>query len=383
MDPSAENLPQGQIINRTNAINIRQPLSNSVSPDGIVRRINAGNTELPKSHKIDRENGSSWGSKVAAIAALGVTLGGGAAVIDEMDGDSAHASAFEQQDKNTTNVESAVQSHTAETQDSKNVAIVKTQENLHDDTPLFETVFHDLTPRQQQEARKWVEYFKIEIKKKPGYEKEHRMIPQQYKEIITDAAKDYGLPPEMLYGIIAIENGGGTDRVHPVSEATGVAQFLPDTARQYGLIVNANQDQRKDPVLSIEAAARYLQVHKGLLGDDIGLTIWSYHAGIGNVNKALSVYFQDKYGEDIGFDNGDKNEKKARELIKKDKLDYYKLVSNPAVREKVISELADYSETYVPSVLALIQLEEENGDQEFDLGNGLRVAVPKDTFPGR
>lgn len=315
---------------------------------------------------------------------MGATLGGGAAVVDEIDGDGAHASGFEQQDVNATGVESAVQPHTAETHESKNVAVVKAQENVHGGTSLSETVFHDLTPQQQQEANAWVDMFKARLEDKPGYEKQHRQIPQQYKEIIQQTAHAYGISEAMLYGIIAIENGGGEDVTNKMSGARGVAQFMVDTGEQYGLIdKEKGYDHRGDPVLSIDAAGRYLRDHQAMLGGDIGLTIWSYHAGIGNVNEALSVYFQDKYGEDIGFYEGNIDVDKAKKLMARDKLDFYKLVSNEQVKRKVISKLSDYSDTYVPSILAILQLEEENGDQEFDLGNGLRVAVPKNTFPGR
>lgn len=390
MDPSAEQQPQGQIINRKNARNISQAV---VSPDGIVRRKNAGNIEPQRSSNIVPRNESSWRGKAAAIAVLGATLGGGAAVVDEIDGDGAHASAFEQHDTNAAGVESSVQSHTTETHDSKKDVLVRAKENIQNGTSLSETVFHDLTPQQQQEANAWVDMFKARLEEKPGYEKQHRQIPQQYKEIIQQTAHAYGIPEAMLYGIIAIENGGGPAVVNQSSGAVGVAQFLPDTARQYGLIVNEKQDQRKDPVLSIDAAGQYLRDHQALFNGDAGLTMWSYHAGVGNVYNAMRTYFLEEYDTDIGSYSGsivandavarERVETKARELMKKDKLSFFKLVTNEAVKSEVISHLHDYSETYVPSILAILQLEEENGDQEFDIGNGLRVTVPKNTFPGR
>lgn len=154
------------------------------------------------------------------------------------------------------------------------------------------------------------------------------------------------------------------------SGAIGVAQFLPDTARQYGLIVNDVIDQRTDPVLSIDAAGRYLRDHKALFAGDEGLTVWSYHAGVGNVFRAMRVYFIDKYGEDIGdyaqtiVDDDprarEKVEADAHKMMKKDKLDIHKLLSNQAVQEKVTSGLDDYSASYPPSVVAAVELLHEH-----------------------
>ncbi len=219
------------------------------------------------------------------------------------------------------------------------------------------------------------------------------MIPQQYKDVISEAANAYGISEEMIYGIIAIENGGGEAVENEGSGALGVAQFLPDTARQYELIVDDKQDQRKDAVLSIDAAGRYLRDHSALFNGDVGLTMWSYHAGVGNVYNAMRTYFLDEYDTDIGSYSGaivaddararESVEVKARELMLKDKLSFFKLVTNEAVKTEVIAHLHDYSETYVPSILAILKLEEERVDEVHDLGGGLKVAVPKNTFPAR
>lgn len=119
--------------------------------------------------------------------------------------------------------------------------------------------------------------------------------------------------------------------------------------------------------------------------------MWSYHAGVGNVYNAMRTYFLEEYDTDIGSYSGSivandalarqSVETKARELMKKDKLSFFKLVTNEAVKSEVISHLHDYSETYVPSILAILQLANETDEREVDLGSGLKIAVPKDAFP--
>lgn len=266
-------------------------------------------------------------------------------------------------------------------QDNPNKQVVESAEKVQESEDLFDIVFHDLTPEQREGASALVDEFVDRLRVKPEYERQHRDIPEKYKEVIRKTAEENNLPFEMLYGIIAIESGGGEDITNESSGARGVAQFLPDTARQYGLTVDDSEDERGEAVPSIKAAGRYLRDHLDMLNNDVGLAMWSYHAGIGNVNRALSVYFQDQYGEDIGFADGNVDIAKTKELIEKYKLDFFKLTSNPAVQSEVIADLHDHSEDYVPSIMAILQLNSES--EIHDLGDGLTVAVPKDTFSGR
>lgn len=342
-----------------------------------------------ETHRRNEASWIGWLKKLGRGAAVGSVIGvagiGGSKIM------TSNTNAASSQEKSQdAEIGKSVKTSTKQQQEPVTEQSEKTQE---DDEELFDIVFHDLTPDKQQEARVWVDEFKERIKAKPGYEQEHRTIPQKYKEIIAQTAEENGLPFEMLYGIIAIESGGGEDVTNQISGARGVAQFLPDTARQYGLIVEGEVDQRSDPKLSIKAAGKYLRDHMDLLGNDVGLTMWSYHAGIGNVYNALDAYSRDKYGKGIGnygeaiinnnFQERQAIEQRARELIKRDKLDYYKLISNPTVKSEVINHLDDFSETYVPSILAILQIEEEKGDEEFNLGNGLKVQVPKNAFPSK
>lgn len=69
--------------------------------------------------------------------------------------------------------------------------------------------------------------------------------------------------------------------------ATGLWQFMPATARHYGLKMDWWHDERRDVQASTQAALNYLQkLHKTFDGDWL-LALAAYNAGQGNVRKAL------------------------------------------------------------------------------------------------
>lgn len=107
---------------------------------------------------------------------------------------------------------------------------------------------------------------------------------QPYFNLIENVLSQYGLPKELKY-IAVIESNlstGATSRVG----AGGPWQFMPYTARDYGLVVNDNLDERRDYLKSTHAAARYLlslyrQMHDWLL------VMAAYNGGPGRVYNAI------------------------------------------------------------------------------------------------
>ena len=107
---------------------------------------------------------------------------------------------------------------------------------------------------------------------------------QPYFSLIDNILSQYGLPKELKY-VAVIESNlkvGATSWVG----AAGPWQFMPATARQYGLVVNGYIDERRDYVKSTHAAARYL-LNSYRVYHDWLLVLASYNGGLGNVNKAI------------------------------------------------------------------------------------------------
>jgi len=109
-------------------------------------------------------------------------------------------------------------------------------------------------------------------------------LKDYYFPMIEDIFDSYGLPSELKYMAI-IESALNANAVSRVG-ATGLWQFMYSTGRLYGLTINSVVDERRDPLKSTHAAARYLKDLYSIYNDWI-LVIAAYNCGPGNVNKAI------------------------------------------------------------------------------------------------
>ena len=105
-----------------------------------------------------------------------------------------------------------------------------------------------------------------------------------YFPIFQETFNRYDIPEE-LRAMAVIESMLKFDAVSRVG-AKGMWQFMYQTAKKYGLVINSFVDERLDPVRAVDAAARYLSDSYAIFGD-WQLAIASYNCGPGNVNKAI------------------------------------------------------------------------------------------------
>ena len=105
-----------------------------------------------------------------------------------------------------------------------------------------------------------------------------------YTPIFEEALEAYGLPLELKH-LPVIESA-----LNPMATshagAAGLWQFMVATGKQYGLEVNSLVDERRDPVKSSFAAARYLKDLYDIFGD-WSLVIAAYNCGPENIKKAI------------------------------------------------------------------------------------------------
>ena len=105
-----------------------------------------------------------------------------------------------------------------------------------------------------------------------------------YFNLIETVLQQYGLPKELKY--IAVIESNLSTAATSYKGAGGPWQFMPYTARDFGLKVNKYQDERRDYYKSTHAAARYLLTLYRELHDWL-LVMAAYNGGLGRVNNAI------------------------------------------------------------------------------------------------
>jgi len=103
--------------------------------------------------------------------------------------------------------------------------------------------------------------------------------------VIEPILKKNGIPDDFKY--LAVIESGLVNVVSPAG-ARGVWQFMPETAKERGMEVNENVDQRYDLVKSTEAACRYFLSAKAKFGSWT-LAAASYNGGMTGVNKQIDI----------------------------------------------------------------------------------------------
>lgn len=175
-------------------------------------------------------------------------------------------------------------------------------------------------------------------------------VVQKHASTIKREASKHNVPEDVAFGVALLENGGSETAVSPAG-ALGVFQLMPGTARGLGLTVNKTQDDRKNPGVNIEAGVRYLASNYQRFGD-WGLATWAYHAGEGNVSKAIKIYAKANHGVNLG---GVKDASGTRAYVEKHGITIHKLLSDSSVK-KFTSKLNDDSSGYPYKVIATATL---------------------------
>ncbi len=142
---------------------------------------------------------------------------------------------------------------------------------------------------------------------------------QRFLPYVTRQIAERGLPLELA--LLPMVESGYDPFAYSYGRAAGLWQFIPGTARRYGVRQNWWYDGRRDVVDATNGALKYLtHLHK-LMDDDWLHAIAAYNSGEGNVLKAVR-----------------RNQKSGRPT------DFWSL------------KLSDETSSYVPRLLALVEL---------------------------
>lgn len=113
----------------------------------------------------------------------------------------------------------------------------------------------------------------------------------KYFPIIEPILKEHGIPNDFKY-LAVIESG--LQHVTSPAGAKGFWQILKGTAREYGLEVNPNVDERYHLEKATLAACKYLQEAKEKFGTWT-MAAAAYNAGMNSINRKITTQQVDNY----------------------------------------------------------------------------------------
>jgi soluble lytic murein transglycosylase-like protein len=114
-----------------------------------------------------------------------------------------------------------------------------------------------------------------------------------YKPLVDEVAAEYGEDPGFVMAMFHRESKWDPEVASPTGPV-GIGQFDKATARDYGLRVDSEVDERKDPEKSIRAGVRYVaKIRSGLdefelpKEEEDAAVLASYNAGPTKVRRAV------------------------------------------------------------------------------------------------
>ncbi len=184
-----------------------------------------------------------------------------------------------------------------------------------------------------------------------NFKRAHKYFP-----VIEPILKKYNIPDDFKY-LAIIESG--LQNVTSPAGAKGYWQLMPKTAREYGLEVNDNVDERYNLEKSTEAACQYLLEAYKIYGNWT-LTAAAYNAGMAGISRVMEYQKVDSY-YDL-YLNAETSRYIPRIVVTKE------IMSNPKKYGFVFEE----SDLYKLSPTKTIEITEEIADlNEFAKSNGM------------
>jgi membrane-bound lytic murein transglycosylase D len=116
----------------------------------------------------------------------------------------------------------------------------------------------------------------------------------RYRPLVDTIFSEFHLPSDLVY--LSLVESGFNPYAYSRAKATGPWQFMKGTAKVYGLRVDTYVDERRDPIKSTVAAARYLRDLYDLFGA-WPLAMAAYNAGEGKVMRALQKARAESFSE--------------------------------------------------------------------------------------
>ena len=109
-----------------------------------------------------------------------------------------------------------------------------------------------------------------------------RMPPKEIRAMVTKMAPSYGLDPDLVLAVIAVESGYRVDVVSN-KNAMGLMQLIPETAERFGVT------KPFDPEQNLRGGMKYLRWLLAYFDGNVTLALAGYNAGEGAVLQYKGV----------------------------------------------------------------------------------------------
>jgi len=116
----------------------------------------------------------------------------------------------------------------------------------------------------------------------------------RYRPLVENIFAEFDLPSDLVN--LSLVESGFNPYAYSRAKATGPWQFMKGTGLLYGLRIDHYVDERRDPIKSTVAAARYLRDLYDLFGT-WPLAMAAYNAGEGKVMRALHKAQAESFSE--------------------------------------------------------------------------------------
>jgi len=169
--------------------------------------------------------------------------------------------------------------------------LTQTQDPSRNATDQTEYVSYNVPIVMDPSVQAHIRYFNTSIHDRFG---QWLLRLSRYRPLVETIFTEFDLPSDLVY--LSLVESGFNPYAYSRAKATGPWQFMKGTAKLYGLRVDTYVDERRDPIKSTVAAARYLRDLYDLFGA-WPLAMAAYNAGEGKVMRALQKARAESFSE--------------------------------------------------------------------------------------
>jgi membrane-bound lytic murein transglycosylase D len=205
-------------------------------------------------------------------------------------GDTSSAKTAEPTDTVNRPAEAAENKDSKVAQDIENLTIDEVIRMEEPNTQnLYDNSRYDFPITVNSKVEGWIDYFTG--RGRPHMER-YLARSSRYIPLMKQVFKKAGLPEDLVY--LALIESGFNMRANSRARAVGPWQFIKATGKRYGLKVDAWVDERRDPIASTVAAAKYLK-DLYLMFESWYLAASAYNAGEYKIMRAIDQLKTNNY----------------------------------------------------------------------------------------